>query len=70
MRVLCNGLEMHLEEPIVLVMVSASYHSVLLNEPPTSTIRKTDIQEWLMKNNMNYDKSMLKTKLLFLVKEK
>jgi len=39
-----------LEEPSVVVMDNASYHSVLAEVYPRANARKADIQKWLEKN--------------------
>jgi len=43
-----------LEEACVIVMDNAVYHSMLVDNFPKSNARKSDIQEWLTKKNINY----------------
>ncbi|KAL4125798.1 hypothetical protein QTP88_010038 [Uroleucon formosanum] len=44
----------NLEEPSVVVMDNASYHSVLAEEYPRANARKADIQKWLEKKSISY----------------
>lgn len=43
-----------LEEPCVIVMDNAPYHSMLEDNFPKSNARKADIQEWLTKKKINF----------------
>lgn len=43
-----------LEEPSVIVMDNASYHSTLIDNFPKSHTRKADVQAWLTKKNVNF----------------
>lgn len=43
-----------LEEACVIVMDNAAYHSMLVDNFPKSNARKSDIQEWLTKKNINF----------------
>lgn len=52
----------------VVVIDNASYHNVLEEAIPSTKNRKADIQEWLKKNDITYDDSMLKCELHQLVK--
>ncbi|CAK1600029.1 unnamed protein product [Parnassius mnemosyne] len=55
-------------EPSVLVMDSASYHSIIVNKAPTSQSRKNDIREWLTLNDIPFEQNRIKAELLCLVK--
>ncbi|XP_025407310.1 uncharacterized protein LOC112681259, partial [Sipha flava] len=44
----------HLEEPSVIVMDNASYHSMLMDNFPKSNSRKAFIEEWLKNKNVNF----------------
>lgn len=59
----------NLHEPSLIVMDNAPYHSVLLEKQPGSSWKKADICDWLNKNNIPYEASMLKSELLQLAKE-
>lgn len=61
-QLLCN-----LENPSMIVMDNASYHSTVKNKPPTSSSTKLEIQNWLNTNNIPYDPTALKLQLLDLV---
>jgi len=37
----------NLEEPCIIVMDNATYHSTLTEEYPKANTRKTDVQKWL-----------------------
>jgi hypothetical protein len=41
----------NLEEPSLVIMDNASYHSVLLNKPPTQSWRKDHIIAWLQEDS-------------------
>ncbi|XP_022172555.1 uncharacterized protein LOC111035299 [Myzus persicae] len=43
-----------LEEPSVIVMDNASYHSTLNDNFPKSNTRKADVQAWLTKKNVDF----------------
>ncbi|KAH9640368.1 hypothetical protein HF086_003054 [Spodoptera exigua] len=45
----------NLNEPSVIVMDNASYHSIIVNKAPTSQNRKNDIREWLTLNNILFE---------------
>jgi len=44
----------HLEEPSVIVMDNASYHSMLMDNFPKSKSRKAVVEEWLKNKNVNF----------------
>jgi transposase len=43
-----------LEEPSVIVMDNASYHSTLIDNFPKINTRKADVQAWLTKKNVDF----------------
>jgi hypothetical protein len=53
----------------VIVMDNASYNSVKIETCPTSTWKKDDIEKWLDKKGVVFNKPMLKIRLLELVKK-
>jgi hypothetical protein len=52
----------------VIVMDNASYHSCKSETCPNSSTRKADIQAWLTKHNIPFDKKLLRPELLALAK--
>lgn len=44
----------HLEEPSIIVMDNASYHSTLTVNYPKSNAKKSDIQQWLSDKNIDF----------------
>ncbi|KAJ8914827.1 hypothetical protein NQ315_014839 [Exocentrus adspersus] len=58
----------NLAEPSTIVMDNASYHSTVVNKMPTTASKKADIQEWLTKNGIQFDDTLLKTQLLSIVR--
>lgn len=58
----------NLEEPSLIVMDNAPYHSVLEEKQPSSASTKGDIIKWLKKNNITFDEKLLKAELLQLAK--
>ena len=52
----------------VIVMDNASYHSCKSEKCPISSTRKADIQAWLTKHNILFDKKLLRPELLALAK--
>ncbi|KAH9640930.1 hypothetical protein HF086_015625 [Spodoptera exigua] len=58
----------NLNEPSVIVMDNASYHSIIVNKAPTSQNRKDDIREWLTLNNIPFEDYHTKAELLCFVK--
>lgn len=53
-----------LDEPSVIVMDNASYHSVLLEKCPTTNYKKSEIVEWLDKKHVQYPPNLTKVELL------
>jgi len=47
----------NLEEPSVIVMDNASYHSTLIENYPKSNWRKADVQKWLTEKILNLVRS-------------
>lgn len=58
----------NLDDPSLIVLDNASYHSRILNKQPSSSWRKSDIYEWLEKHNQNPLPNMLKSELLSMAK--
>lgn len=52
----------------VIVMDNTSYHSKELDKPPTSSTLKADMQEWLVKRNINFDPRSTKPVLYEIIK--
>lgn len=44
----------NLEEPCVVVMDNALYHSVQMNNYPKSNARKIELQEWLKEKEVDF----------------
>lgn len=57
----------NLNEPHVILMDNAPYHSVQKNKPPTMSNRKNEMISWLQANGVQADNSMLKKELFRLV---
>lgn len=45
----------NLNEPSLIVMDNASYHSVIINKAPTTQTRKPEIREWLTLNGVAFE---------------
>lgn len=58
----------NLNEPHMIFMDNAPYHSVQMNKAPTASNRKCEIIAWLQVNGVQSADSMLKKELLGLVK--
>ena len=58
-----------LEEGSIIIMDNASYHSRVINKPPSRNTRKADIQEWLQQNNIKYHPFETIIELLHKVKQ-
>lgn len=58
----------NLEEPSLIIMDNAPYHSVLVEKMPSSSWTKGSIAAWLTENNIKYDPSWYKPELLALAK--
>lgn len=59
-----QALVQSLEEPSVIIMDNASYHSQQMNRIPTSASRKNEIQEWLREHGIAFRQEELKPELL------
>ncbi|CAK1595689.1 unnamed protein product [Parnassius mnemosyne] len=53
-----------LEDPSVIIMDNAPYHSQPINRAPTSANKKNEIQEWLRQHEVEFSDSELKPELL------
>jgi uncharacterized protein YifN (PemK superfamily) len=49
----------NLQTKSVLVIDNATYHNAQLNPVPTSSARKHDQTEWLIKNNISFGRNVL-----------
>lgn len=58
----------NLEEPSLIVMDNAPYHSVLIEKQPQTSWRKADIIEWLQLNNIPLGDAKFKAEFLHLAK--
>ncbi|KAJ8914219.1 hypothetical protein NQ315_003582 [Exocentrus adspersus] len=58
----------NLEEPSLIVMDNAPYHSVLIEKQPSISSRRMKLMEWLHKYNTIYDEKMTNAELLLLAK--
>lgn len=56
---------MKLEEPSIIVMDNASYHSSLVEKAPNTSTRKNEIQAWLTAKNISFMTNLLKPHCLF-----
>jgi hypothetical protein len=54
----------NLEEPSVIVMDNASYHSVLVEKPRTQSWRKDEIIAWLQEMGIPFAEGSFKAELL------
>lgn len=54
---------LNLEEPSIIVMDNASYHSVILNKAPTMAARKPEMQDWLREKGIPFVQAETKTEL-------
>ncbi|XP_066953386.1 uncharacterized protein [Macrobrachium rosenbergii] len=57
-----------LEEPSVLVMDNAPYHSIMTEESrcPTTATRKSDLTEWLQRRNVSFPQHATRPELLYI----
>lgn len=58
----------NLPKASIVVMDNAPYHSIVLNDTPSSSTKISDIQKWLSQNNIPFDSTLKKPQLLMLVK--
>lgn len=68
MRWLGEKLIPNLKEPSVIIMDNASYHVTQINKPPTINNLKSEIQKWLIENDISFGQCFTKAELLCLVK--
>jgi hypothetical protein len=54
----------NLEEPLIIVMDNAPYHSILLEKPPTQSWRKDEIIAWLQQKGILFAEGSFKAELL------
>lgn len=59
-----------LEEPSIIFIDNAPYHSRQINKMPTQASKKAEIIQWLRNNGENVNESMLKVELLKILKTK
>lgn len=59
-----------LEEPSVIIMDNASYHSRQIDKMPTQADKKQVIIDWLQRHGENVDNSLLKVQLLNILRTK
>lgn len=62
-----NKLLPNLEEPSIIVMDNATYHSTVVDKVPSSNWKKENIIDWLLSRTVHIEGSLLKTELLQLV---
>ncbi|XP_074035278.1 uncharacterized protein [Leptinotarsa decemlineata] len=60
----------HLEDNAVIVMDNAPYHSRRLENIPTTSSKKVEIQNWLRSKNISFEDSLIRVQLLEIVKER
>jgi hypothetical protein len=54
----------NLEEPSVIIMYNAPYHSILLEKPPTHSWRKDEIIAWPQQKGIPFTEGSFKAELL------
>lgn len=59
----------NLENPSLIILDNAPYHSMLLHKTPNTGWSKCAIQEWLTEKNIPYSHMMFKTELLQIVSQ-
>lgn len=58
----------NLEEPSLVIMDNASYHSTEIEKQPTSSWTRPAIVTWLQKHNIPFEAQLLKPELLYIAK--
>lgn len=58
----------NLEEPSIIIMDNAPYHSVQAEKQPTSAWKKSNISEWLMHKGIPYEEGITKQEMLQIAK--
>jgi len=53
----------------IVVIDNAPYHTVQENKSPTTSSRKSDIIDWLTRNNIQFDSGLTRNELLRIVKQ-
>jgi hypothetical protein len=59
----------NLPQNSVFVIDNAAYHNVLSEKCPTSSSRKEDMENWLLKNKIPFSGDLLKTELYTFIKQ-
>ncbi|XP_063227559.1 uncharacterized protein LOC134533809 isoform X4 [Bacillus rossius redtenbacheri] len=59
----------HLQEPSVIIMDNASYHSTQVEKTPTTNWTKDALIAWLEKNEIKHENNLLKVELLRIAKQ-
>ncbi|XP_063231083.1 uncharacterized protein LOC134535768 isoform X1 [Bacillus rossius redtenbacheri] len=59
----------HLEEPSVIIMDNASYHSTQVEKTPATNWTKDALIAWLEKNEIKHENNLLKVELLRIAKQ-
>lgn len=57
----------NLNEPSLIIMDNASYHNTIVNKPPNTSSRKSEIIDWLRVNNIEYSEIYTRSQLLEIV---
>ncbi|XP_031348399.1 uncharacterized protein LOC116174599 [Photinus pyralis] len=65
---LINNLLNNLEEPSLIVIDNAPYHSTLVEKLPTSSWTKGDMVAWLTRRNIPFDSTLFKPELYSFIK--
>lgn len=58
----------NLEQPSLILLDNASYHSRVIDKNPTNSWKKNEIKEWLLKHNIAFPPASLKIDLLTISK--
>lgn len=59
----------NLEEPSLIIMDNAPYHSIRFNKTPTTNTNKPEIIKWLTDNRLDFSSELTKPQLLEIVKQ-
>lgn len=57
-----------LEEPSIIILDNASYHSRILDKTPTKSSKKEEMKEWLQHKNFDFPDTATKDQLFQLIK--
>lgn len=63
-----NQLLPKLEEPSIIIMDNATYHSSLIEKLPNSNWKKAELQNWLQERKVQFPSDALKTHLMDIAK--